>query len=103
MPRSGSEQTGRRPVLLISHDGFNSAPNWRSLIVLPLTTAVSQRSPTTVFLPSGTASLSRDSLVLCHQITTLDRGKFSDCIGTLATYYLNQVEQAILRALAIIR
>jgi hypothetical protein len=25
-PRSGSEQQGRRPVLIVSHDGFNQTP-----------------------------------------------------------------------------
>ena len=99
-PRSGSEQTGRRPVLLVSNDGFNSTSRWCSLIVVPLTTAVQNQSPTTVFLPQGTANLSRESLVLGHQITTLDRSKFSDRIGSLSGLYLQQVERAILLALA---
>ena len=100
-PRSGSEQTGRRPVLLVSSDGFNSTPRWNSLIVVPLTTAIHPQSPTTVYLPKGTANLSRESLVLGHQITTLDRAKFCAKIGSLAGLYLEQVERAFLRALAI--
>jgi mRNA-degrading endonuclease toxin of MazEF toxin-antitoxin module len=43
VPRSGSEQQGRRPAVLVS----------------------------------------RDSLVLCHRPTTLDRGTFIDRIGAL--------------------
>jgi hypothetical protein len=35
VPRSGSEQTGRHPVILMSHDGFNQTPGWRSMIVVP--------------------------------------------------------------------
>jgi mRNA-degrading endonuclease toxin of MazEF toxin-antitoxin module len=27
VPRSGSEQKGRRPVILVSHDGFNQTPS----------------------------------------------------------------------------
>ena len=27
VPRSGSEQTGRRPVVVVSHDGFNQTPH----------------------------------------------------------------------------
>ncbi|MBT9584031.1 type II toxin-antitoxin system PemK/MazF family toxin [bacterium] len=100
-PRSGSDQTGRRPVLLVSNDGFNDTPTWRSLIVVPLTTAVQNQSPTTVHLPLGTASLSRESLVLGNQITTLDRTKLLHRIGTLPGLYLQQVERAILRALAL--
>ena len=32
VPRSGSEQSGRRPVLLVSHDAFNAAERWRSMV-----------------------------------------------------------------------
>ena len=55
IPRSGSEQTGRRPVILISHDGFNQTPAWKSIIVVPISTSGSQgtRGPTVVALPGG--------------------------------------------------
>ncbi|MHC9543624.1 MAG: type II toxin-antitoxin system PemK/MazF family toxin [Vulcanimicrobiota bacterium] len=36
LPRSGSEQRGIRPVIIVSHDGFNETPAWRFLIVVPL-------------------------------------------------------------------
>src|SRR5437762_226493 len=39
VPRSGSEQQGRRPVIVISHDAFNQTQNWRSIIVVPLSTS----------------------------------------------------------------
>ncbi len=32
-PRSGSEQQGRRPVVIVSSDGFNEVPAWRSIIL----------------------------------------------------------------------
>ena len=41
-PRSGSEQRGRRPVVVISHDAFNQTPGWRSIIVVPLSTSAAQ-------------------------------------------------------------
>ncbi len=41
-PRSGSEQQGRRPVIVISHDAFNQTQGWRSIIVVPLSTSVAQ-------------------------------------------------------------
>ncbi|WP_337288077.1 type II toxin-antitoxin system PemK/MazF family toxin [Candidatus Methylomirabilis sp.] len=28
-PRSGSEQQGTRPVIVVSHDAFNQTPGWR--------------------------------------------------------------------------
>ncbi len=84
-PRSGSEQTGRRPVILVSNDGFNQSPGWRSVIVVPVSTSVAQagRGPTVVEIPSGVAGLARASLALCHQVTSLDRAKLSKRIGLL--------------------
>ena len=38
-PRSGSEQRGRRPVVVVSNDGFNVTPAWQSVIVVPISTS----------------------------------------------------------------
>ena len=37
-PRSGSEQQGRRPVIVVSRDSFNLSPGWQSVIVVPCST-----------------------------------------------------------------
>ena len=34
VPRSGSEETGRRPVIVVSHDSFNQTPGWRPSIAI---------------------------------------------------------------------
>ncbi len=101
VPRSGSEQTGRRPVILLSHDGFNQTAGWRSIIVVPLTTAASQgkRGPTVVELPGNATGLQRTSFAICHQVTTLDRSKLSRKIGALAPGLLQEVEDALKAAL----
>jgi len=102
-PRSGSEQTGRRPVIILSHDAFNETPSWRSIIVIPVSTSPTQarRGPTIVTLHAGTANLKSDSSAICHQITTLDRAKLVEKIGTLPTDILAQVEKALLAAVDI--
>ena len=53
VPRSGSEQKGRRPVAVVSHDAFNQVEAWRSIIVVPMSTsrARAQRGPTAIPLP----------------------------------------------------
>ena len=78
-PRSGSEQQGRRPVIVISHDAFNQTQGWRSIIVVPLSTSTAQagRGPSAVLLSQGTAGLGKESVALCHQVTTLDRSKLT--------------------------
>lgn len=85
VPRPGSEQTGRRPVILVSHDGFNQTAAWRSIIVVPISTSASQvkRGLTVVEIPGGAAGLPKPSFAVCHQVTTLDRGKLSKRIGAL--------------------
>src|ERR1700693_3136956 len=93
-PRSGSEQTGRRPVIVISHDGFNQIPAWNSIIVVPVSTSGLQakRGPTVVKLPAGVGGLSRPSAAVCHQVTILDRAKLTRRIGTLPSEFLSDVE-----------
>ena len=92
-PRSGAEQQGTRPVIVVSHDGFNQSPTWRSVIVVPVSTSASQarRGPTAVPLPAGSGGLAKDSVALCHQVTTLDRSKLSTYAGTLSDSLLAQV------------
>src|SRR6266849_3327170 len=101
VPRSGSEQKGRRPVIVISHDAFNQTQGWRSIIVVPLSTSLTQagRGPSAVLLSEGTAGLSKESVALCHQVTTLDRSKLSQQIGTLNSVELKQVEDGLKAAM----
>lgn len=100
-PRSGSEQRGRRPVIVLSHDSFNEAPGWRSVIVVPVSTSGAQarRGPTAVSLDAGAGGLARGGVALCHQVTTLDRAKLADRLGALPSDLLGQVEDGLRAAL----
>lgn len=104
VPRSGSEQSGRRPVVIVSHDGFNQVTAWRSIIVVPLSTSSKQRrrGPTAILLPKGTAGLRQESVALCHQVTTLDRSKLSERIGELPAAAMTRVSEGLQAALALI-
>jgi mRNA interferase MazF len=103
-PRSGSEQKGRRPVVVVSHDGFNEVVQWRLIIVVPLSTSENQakRGPTAILLPKGTAGLRQGSIGLCHQVTTLDRAKLVERIGTLPASFLKQIEEGLKAALSLV-
>ncbi len=100
-PRSCSEQRGTRPVVVVSHDGFNEARGWRSVTVVPLTTSGRQarRGPTAVEVRAGEAGLDRTSFALCHQITTLDRAKLGEALGQLTDGTLARVDEGIRAAL----
>ncbi len=101
VPRSGSEQTGRRPVVVLSHDGFNQTPGWRSVIVVPISTSSSQRKrgPTVIQLSSGIAGLPKTGFAVCHQVTTLDRAKLAKRLGSLPTGPLREVEEGLKAAM----
>ena len=103
-PRSGSEQQGRRPVIVVSHDGFNETPGWRSVIVIPVSASPSQagRGPTAIGLPAGAGNLRRASVAVCHQVTTLDRAKLTQYIGTLPSDQLQQIGGGLKAALQLV-
>jgi mRNA interferase MazF len=99
-PRSGSEQHGRRPVVVMSSDGFNDVPSWRSIIVVPVSSSSRQggRGPTVVHLAAAVSGLPQDSVVVCHQITTLDRSKLDARIAALPAEVIGRIESAIAAA-----
>lgn len=100
-PRSGSGQSGRRPVIIVSHDAFNESPRWHSLIVVPVSASPAQaaRGPSTVPLASGTGGLRKPCVAVCHQVTTLDRSKVLARIGVLSRASLERVNQGLKAAL----
>ena len=87
IPRSGSEQRGRRPVIIVSHNGFNQTPGWRSIIVVPISTSAAQarRGPTAIALPQGAGGL--------------DRAKLTQHVGALSPELLNQIDVGLKAAL----
>jgi mRNA interferase MazF len=98
--RKGSEQRGKRPVLILSHNAFNTVPNWNSVIVVPLTTSPKAlKGPTAVPVPKLKTGLPTDSIALCHQMTTIDRARLEDRIGALEPNALQAVERGILLAM----
>lgn len=93
-PVKGSEQAGRRPVVVIQNDvGNEAAP---TVIVAPLTTkSFTKHYPINVHIPQGIAGLKENSTILLSQIRTIDKIRLDRKIGHLPSSYLNQVNQAI--------
>ena len=93
-PITGSEQAGRRPVVVIQNDvGNEVAP---TVIVAPLTTkSFTKDYPMNVHVPHKIAGLKEDSTILLSQIRTIDKSRLDRKIGHLPPSYLKQVDQAI--------
>ena len=97
-PRSGSEQAGRRPCIVVSTDAFNEARGWRSITVVPLTSSERWQaaSPTTFLFENGESGLPKNCAALAHQITTIDRDKIvGGKIGSLTPAKLAALDQAL--------
>jgi len=93
-PAKGSEQAGRRPVLVIQNDiGNEYSP---TIIIAPLTTKkLSKEYPTNVHLKKGVAGLKEDSTVLFSQIRTIDKARLEKKIGSLSKDFISKVDEAI--------
>ena len=93
-PVRGSEQSGRRPVLVIQNDvGNEFSP---TTIIAPLTTkSFSKEYPVNVNIPKGVSGLKADCTVLLSQIRTIDKIRLEKKIGRLPEGYLQKVNLAI--------
>ena len=99
-PTRGSEQAGRRPVVVIQNNIGNEAAV--TTIIAPLTTKdFSKVYPVNVCLPKGTGGLKSRSTVLLSQIRTIDRSRLEARIGQVPPMYLKKIDQAIKTSLAL--
>ena len=91
-------------MIVVSHDGFNQVLTWRSVIVVPVSTSASQatRGPTAIGLLAGAGGLPKQSVAICHQVTTLDRAKLVQRIGVLDSHVLTLVDNGLKAALQLL-
>jgi mRNA interferase MazF len=82
-PVVGSEQGKSRPVLVVSENDINDLLN--CVNILPISSKQPNRFiyPNEVFLPIGTSDLPNESVVLCHQIRTIDKRRLSMPYGEI--------------------
>ncbi len=93
-PTRGSEQAGRRPVVIIQNDVGNELAS--TTIIAPLTTKqFSKPYPTNVEIPKEAVGLDSNSIVLLSQIRTIDKSRLEKKIGQLPDLYMEKINQAI--------
>ena len=90
----GSEQGGRRPVLIIQNDTGNKYSP--TIIVAALTSHVEKaKLPTHVELSSKEHGLEEDSIVLLEQLRTIDKSRLEFKITELDRMTMLQVDEAL--------
>lgn len=82
-PVIGSEQGKSRPALVISDDEINGLLN--IVNILPITTRKGGRTiyPNEALLNKGTFGLENESIILCHQIRTVEKRRQSKFYGQI--------------------
>ena len=91
----GSAPALRRPAVIVSADRFNRS-RIATVQVAPISTSTRRGSmPGSVFVARGIGGLRRDSVVLAHQIATIDRGYLDGLLGSLPHTIMSQVDAAL--------
>jgi len=95
-PVKGSEQAGKRPVLVISAEEANT--------VLPVVTIMAITSlkpgrkvyPTEILLPLTETNLSKDSIAMAHQIRAISKSRLEEKTGEIKSDKIkNQIRDAL--------
>jgi mRNA interferase MazF len=89
----GSEQSGRRPVLILSNDTGNR--HGRTVIAAVITGRTTGTKLPTHCPLKRQQGLGRDSLVLLEQIRTIDKARLKGYIGTLDGDDMRRVDKAL--------
>jgi mRNA interferase MazF len=99
-PVKGSEQAGRRPVLIYQDDRLIQAT--RTVIVIPFTTNLKlEKLPSGVLVPAGEGGLRQDSVALCHQIRALDKKGMMKHWESLPENRMTIIDQVVLRTIGV--
>lgn len=89
----GSEQEGRRPVVIIQNDiGNKYSP---TVIVAPLTSSPKKHIPTHVTVWLGD-DVKRSSTALLEQLRTLDKSRLEEYLGRLSEAAMQRINRAVL-------
>jgi mRNA interferase MazF len=95
----GSEMSFTRPVLVIQSNAINKSA-FKTVVVIGITSNTKYADiPGNVYIEKEQGILSKDSVIVCANIASLDKTRFGDKITDLPEYYMDQVEFGISMAL----
>lgn len=99
-PTVGSEQAGRRPVVILQNDvGNRYSP---TVIVAPMTSRLQKPDlPTHVVIPASGGGLHRSSLFLGEHLRAIDKRRLGERIGHLPAGIMGEVDRALLVSLGL--
>ncbi len=88
-PIKGHEQSGIRPVVIVSGNNLNDHSNLK--IVCPVTSQIKNYTGTLLLKKDRMNKLTKDSEVLVFQIRTIDEVRLINMIGTITDQQMKRI------------
>lgn len=88
-PVKGSEQRGKRPVVIVSGDSMND--NLDIVICCPLSTSVKNYSGCVILEKNRINNLKSDSEIITFQIRAISKSRLTKKIGAISTENLKEI------------
>ena len=92
-PVKGSEQSGKRPVVIISGPTMNTA--LQVVIVCPLTSVIKNIKGCVVLQKDGINNLKKDAEILVLQVRTISKNRLSKKIGNVSKHQMELIKEGI--------
>ena len=92
-PVKGSEQSGKRPIVIISGSAMNTA--LPIIIACPLTSVIKNIKGCVVIQKNRINNLKKDSEVLPFQIRTISKNRLSKKIGEISKNEIELIKEGI--------
>ena len=92
-PVKGSEQSGRRPAVIISGNALND--NLNIVVVCPLTTKIKGFKGNVILQPNLKNKLQKKSEVLTFHIRSVSKERLKKKIGVISKIELKQIKKTL--------
>lgn len=92
-PTVGREQSGRRPVLIVSDNALNSGP--RGLVIVIPVTGTARGLPTHVPVIPPEGGLTKASVIMSEQVRSISKDRLSHRFGVVTRATMDQVDRIL--------
>ena len=100
-PATGAEMKSIHPCVIVQNNAGNRHSNLT--IVAAVTTSMrAARLPVGVMVPAGIAGLSRDCVVHCGHLYSVDQTRLGTFMGQMPAEHMDQIDLALVQSLGLL-
>lgn len=99
-PTKGSEmKKSRRPCVVVSSNAINRTS--RVVIICPITDSYNKFSPIHIKISTGTGGLTKESVVHCGQVRSIDKLRIGSKLGKFDANIMGEISRGLNLALTL--